>query len=157
MKKITYILWLLLFASCGGFGFEEQTFKGYSEAGTVVALDITSKDGVLTGVGFHRFRNCTVNKIEFEGEINEEGEIEFEEKRTSTGQLFGTVTGKYDKEKNKIICTWRNSRNADPTRLTLKVSKTSKDNADDILSSLPPCATDDRGFWEQVGEILDKN
>jgi hypothetical protein len=157
MKNIIGISLILLFSSCGGFDFEEQTFRGFSEEGTVVALDITSSGGILTGTGFHRFRNCKTNKLELEGEINEEGEIEFEEKRTSNGELFGTVKGKYDKKNNKIVCTWRNNRNADPTRLTLKVSKTSKDNADDILTSLPPCATNDEGFLEKLGKILDGN
>ena len=112
--------------------FDKTTFTGSSEKGTIIALDLKSKGGKITGKGFHFFpKSKQIHEVSVKGKIDIWGNLELKE--TENGTLFGKVEGKLSRNLENIDCEWANNRDSDLTELTLEKSD---DSAEDWLEPI---------------------
>lgn len=136
---IALIFLMYFFLKSGSpYDFQARTFKGITDAGSIIALNISSQNGVLEGYGFHEYKSGALHNITLTGYVEKRtGKFSLKEKCHSHNEnpFYGKITGYFREENKRLSGTWNNPTNDDPTRLSLiHTNKT----PDEVLESESP-------------------
>ena len=124
------------------YSFQNRTYKGITEMGTLVTFSLTVEDGLVTGYGAHVFSSGHQNPIQISGYIDDAtGEIRISENYTATGSLFGRISGRIDEDFGRFVGSWTNSQGGDQTALNLVFSEYSPEY---IINTEAPKRTEQR-------------
>lgn len=114
---------LLLFPDCN-YKLDGKTFKGTTEAGSLIALNFTVSGGEVSGYGCHLFKSGKENHVNFSGEIDcELGTFEIAETSIIDGSYFGTIRGKISESQMNIVGGWTNRFGEDFTQINLSFTE----------------------------------
>lgn len=116
------IISLLLFPTCP-YKLSKKTYKGTTDAGSLIALNFTISDGEVSGHGCHLFSSGKENHVNFSGEIDcERGTFEVVETSIIDGSYFGTIKGKISDSKMNVAGVWVNRFGEDDTDINLSIT-----------------------------------
>lgn len=115
----------LLFPTCP-FKFEDKTFKGSTEMGTIIALNFTINGGEITGYGCHLFSSGKENFVTFSGSIDcKSGQFEVQEHLVVNNYYFGEIRGMISDTQTDVVGGWTNSFGEDYTEINLSYTEKS--------------------------------
>lgn len=128
-RKIVFSIFLFCFLSIflffsfknNSFEFEQKTFVGNTAMGSLIAIELSAKDDLIKGRGYHRYSSGKLLEVSISGRIDEKGGFNFSEKINDRGAIvdYGTMVGSVSTDKTFIDAVWNSPLKDDPTQMDL--------------------------------------